>query len=820
MDKETIRLRLQGLTALVNTYQDMVTDPVMSLFLKQIHQLNAVIDSLAPDDISAIKQQGKTTLQLIKSIESSVFSVLIPKLADGLQITNLKNQELIEQIFEDMKEYQTALLSSKSNAFLPIETMTALLKSYHDNFYQHNYPHATKNIPEEALEPSARKKTKPRVVTITEQGAVPLKKLHTKREQLNNKVKKQMDRLKTCYDKARELALSSLSSKEKQDGLIAEKSQVILSSRAQIETLKAERKLLNAELFLCNASNNLSGKKLEELNLEQRGNVVTCLKIINPGKPPINPEQLTKGHLQLLHKKGKELKEKYDYPNNVQMTQFVIDHDRAYLNRLKPLEKIISHATDLLIKRQNELRNPEILAEPQKKLANLNEETVLFITSIDELYQSTQPLPVDNEPDIRQQLAKHHHIYAKMAPLITKHNNWVSRLHQDDAILRLPLQADRINKQIELNQKLIEKLKSIQVRLINNSQKLDSLREEVVRQRTNAAAEAYHFLFSEATQALERIKIMRRNTNNIDTINKAKITIQNLCDDIEANLNPGSGTLMQAEIDDIKTSRLATIKSAMEPVLLQLINVNSRFQARTEQLKTRVAALQEIKNTTLKDVDKFSQNHIQTINNNLKQIKQPCRNEYLPLDYKLLHSTEKQIEEQEKLAKNLIGELGNRHVSEEAKVIDSMINAIGKEEQTLQSKNSSDARLTILNEIKAGLQNQLTDYLNLKTADKNTFITQSIETINTNLSSGRLRQLSDVVATPLIKFIRNLLQPISRLIQKFQPNTYRSSFFAKPTERNVTQAAQTALNALQQTLCNRESQHQPAADGSQGIAPG
>ncbi|WP_133130929.1 hypothetical protein [Legionella yabuuchiae] len=778
MDIATIEKHLHDIEALVSNYQRMEPGPEASLFLNKIERLKANLDSLALDD-TAIKQQGKNTRQLIKSIESRMFSVLISKLDSGLQITNLKNKKFIEQIAIDMKEYRTALESSKPNAFLPIDIMTTLLNSYHDSFYQQlTTPRAMINIPEVAEEAPVRKKRKARMVKIKTFDEV-LEELEKQSEQLRNKVKAQQDKLKLVYDKA---CHTPLSDEDKQDLLIAKNRSSIIACINTLEELKRERKLLNAKRIVCRFQ--WAGSALNQLNTKQRKQIILALTIIGALKPGIEPDALTQEHLDLLNIKGAELQKKQFYP---QMIQQVIEYDKGYLEKLMSFETVISEATSQILERQNERDNPKIQTDLDNKISDLNAT----------FYLSIQSLPIDSDPAVKPLLTKHQAIFAKIAPLLSAQKT------ATDGLRLIPQQAERIARQIAINQQLIKTLKPIEDQLVTSLEALTSARKEAIEKRKIQATEAKAMLNIKVIQALEQIKCLHTKYSLHPDFKAAVKTAKPIITTMFETINRLPIDKPMNTITRLQTEE-KNLQLAMEPILDVLLKEIIRLQNLIIQLKEE---------KTLKDVDGFSVQEIKVIEDKLLAIDTETIKNFKPLDEfnrinEELESITAALKEKKGIAESLKLDIQERSGSEAVKAIKKMIEKIEVEQQSIQKKNPTDPRLYIFSDIQTGLRQQLTPYLQLKT-DINTFITQSINTINNNLSPNSLKKLTDAVANPFIKFIRRLLQPINQLIQRMKNNPYRSNFFAKPTERSIAQAANEALNKLKKTLDVCESQHQP-----------
>ncbi|KTD24120.1 hypothetical protein [Legionella maceachernii] len=149
-------------------------------------------------------------------------------------------------------------------------------------------------------------------------------------------------------------------------------------------------------------------------------------------------------------------------------------------------------------------------------------------------------------------------------------------------------------------------------------------------------------------------------------------------------------------------------------------------------------------------------------------------------------------------------EVTKRADSDEVKIVREMIATINKSRAQITDK--TEKTQDILDNAAKHLNDRLHQYLNLHTDNKNTFITQCISTMQTDLSENNLRQLTQLNPVesffkPLIEGLINLLESLASLLPTWvrtptPPKTYQAQFFASPTESEVAGAAEKAHTDL------------------------
>ncbi|MDI9818812.1 MULTISPECIES: hypothetical protein [unclassified Legionella] len=748
MIKKDIQNRLDELKRIIQAYEtyvdsSMTTESndtgVIDKFLNDIETAEKKLQSIEDKKLSQLNNE---IAFLTKSVQGRILDSMIYTLSPLPDVAPPKLRTELEKSKKQFAKPSLIFSEKKMIAFM-IE-----YRKFHNEEYG-QFPPA-KIIAEIPKKP--HRKAKRRVVEIqppTNMREQLIQQIDEKKEQLNQLIKIQQQRKEM------------LSERLKSDSLINQQLLKIENISTLLNEMIDYRKILSETYFKEISTTN---------NLEKYKEMITI--------------RLENG--KLLAAQDEKISHFITEINNA--TNLITD-------RIAEIEQIAQIATNKAYE--------SALVKIKKELSDSEAKYNQLKSSIEESIASYKAAPFVKE-QVSELLNTHQELKKQFDELVKVRDAKETELTSASSYLAIPLEKDRDSERIKNNNQANTALGNLKEEIADNVLELNKAIEIAEKKRKERAEAVAFLLRSELKDVADDVKKVKNSSvyNDIDLIKNFNLKPELLSsvNEIIRLFESKDPQRTLALIEQEKKIGLKSIQQAIEPLKEAIKDRNNELWDKKEKLIQRVEALE--KNTDLSSVTQFSVNDIQT---GLKKLPlhPSYSSEIIDLEsHERLISLEKQVIEREELANKYLAEIKKRKNSKEALAIQSMINTLDTEITRIKSHGSQDTRVNLLTTIQSGLEHNLSAYLSLnKELNKdatNELIKGSLNTLQNNLTSEKLQQLSNEVINPFKKFIRSILEPLHSLIKDFRGEVYRPHFFANRTENQIGKAAESLRSQLTQ----------------------
>jgi hypothetical protein len=798
---DEIKKQVQEIQDLIEFFENKTKkNSFLNDFKKHLDALNITLASYGSSSVE-LKSVNQARREILKGVELAILSSLIERLSAELTFNPNKK---INKFKSSLEEIKSTFESSTEKMSINIEFIT---QAINDLVLLTETPPARLSV-DISTPVLTKKKKKPRLVKIKDMPDIigDLRKKHEKCLEEKETQTKTLGTLEKRFDTLRR-------QDEVKDPLISHLQDKVQASKHEFAQVFKINEGLKKELdFLCSACSGFFDPKAQGLELQKKkisefytflkerglkvGTKVEIIKAVSVSTKS-NSNELQDWEVEFIREQISSLRKKYNYQSIHQLNETLFTADQNFLRAQSQYIEDINNATALILQRLDELEQKKgkvtASTETDRGLVKLDaklEELKLKVNGIiDELKQQTPAeTEVTNEERDSVILAIVKEIKTisdERRNLVRARNENFKVLNAEEAFLDTPLEADRLIKKIAGTRQLFENL--VEKRVQHN--RLLTKLKDAQTQRTSSAIEASSTLNKAIDNVAQMIKDIQENLVPFfsdemlkDSIDKVRVLKEKMGKDMEKI----PVTMSKDDIAILRQEGLKIIQGVKAKLKQKLRYINIRY---IEEIEAAFD-LRKLVQTHLPEHIQHQFKDVFSLANKYENLSKRAMDKVLPV--KLNDSHHEIISQSRELFQNITAEIKARTEHPLAFIVRNMLILVDEE----LARTQSPPKKAILNELKQGLETDLTDFTQLVINPQDAIPKFTI-TLMKKLSQDKLRTLSDVDKSSFVVFIRKLLEPFITFITKVTGEKYRHNFFASVTEKNIAKAAQAFYSNLQ-----------------------
>ncbi len=765
--EDNIQKNMQALLKLINAFRTLAFEHEdLNDFEKDILRINEEL--LNPSSPKTADQHKLTRIALFRAVEGTMISLLMKQTDPKNNHPNIENKKYPPNLYNKLQQASKSLETTNGNNFIPLKSMVNLMKYYREetNKLYSAYPVAEVT----AKTPSHRKKrTIPKTRNI--EFAAPqednLGNLIKEEKELNEKLKHDYSQLEELQDTHKNIT-TLVSKNYLSDPLIHAQIEEINKDFVSLNLAIKERKQLQKEIQLLQ-SGPLPSPDASRVILTQ---AQAYNKLIN---------------------NEKNLLTKFDHFKS--SVKYSTERINLRLVELNTQESSFTDTASL-----NKTSTSSTLQNSRAELKTRNTQFASLKTEIISLIESPSMSPVDKVDTVRPYLEKHSSLAEEFFELINKQDDSAK---PEGVIL---LESERLRIQSEKLQKNIIELQELKTKIVDNLVDLNKAiqkAEEAHKAHAKVVQVGVDLGITKINNLISKFEnTAPYNTEYTHFIAKSKASLDNYRTEYSTSKPFKTSKQPIEEIQKVSSQALENLQVISNNIEATVKTRRGQFLAKIDALSPQINKLKEDGNISKDEVVLLNSKY-EKLKGNLLKIHhftlEPST--IVELDERLLEELKGDMKD---LASKL-NERSRRAESKEIILINRLMSLLENEIKEIKLSNPEDARLTIFNKIVEQINQDKTNYLQLK---ETPIVSNALTIINNNLTDENLNQLTSGEISLVAGFLTNLLQSIMEFLGVVEKKPYNTRFFTKNSVANLE--GQEAYKQLSERVTEMENQIKPS----------